>query len=45
MIKAEDDAAFKLNKRRGIALEKREAKMEKDVAEKYQLLKDELVCS
>lgn len=43
MNKAEEDAAFNLNKRRGIAQEKREAKMEKDEAEKYQMLKDELV--
>lgn len=43
MIKAEEDAAFNLNKRRGIAQEKREAKMEKDEAEKYQMMKDDLV--
>uniref|UniRef100_A0A915ATD7 Structural maintenance of chromosomes protein n=4 Tax=Ascarididae TaxID=6250 RepID=A0A915ATD7_PARUN len=42
MIKAEEDAAFNLNKRRGIAQEKREAKMEKDEAEKYQMMKDDL---
>lgn len=42
-MKAEEDAAMNLNKRRGIALEKREAKMEKDEAERYQLMKDELV--
>ncbi|VDD87942.1 unnamed protein product [Enterobius vermicularis] len=43
LMKAEEDAAMNLNKRRGIALEKREAKMEKDEAERYQLMKDELV--
>uniref|UniRef100_A0A0N5AH08 Structural maintenance of chromosomes protein n=1 Tax=Syphacia muris TaxID=451379 RepID=A0A0N5AH08_9BILA len=43
LMKAEEDAALNLNKRRGIALEKREAKMEKDEAERYQLMKDELV--
>uniref|UniRef100_A0A7E4V931 Structural maintenance of chromosomes protein n=1 Tax=Panagrellus redivivus TaxID=6233 RepID=A0A7E4V931_PANRE len=42
MIKAEEDAQFNLNKRRGVALEKREAKMEKDEAERYQALKDDL---
>lgn len=44
LAKAEEEAAFNLNKRRGIALEKREAKLEKDEAEKYQMLKEELVC-
>jgi structural maintenance of chromosome 1 len=43
MQKAEEDAQFNLNKRRGIAQEKREAKLEKDEAEKYQQMKDELV--
>ena len=43
LVKAEEDAATNLNKRRGIALEKREAKMEKDEAERYQVMKDELV--
>uniref|UniRef100_A0A915Q3C1 Structural maintenance of chromosomes protein n=1 Tax=Setaria digitata TaxID=48799 RepID=A0A915Q3C1_9BILA len=42
LAKAEEEAAFNLNKRRGIALEKREAKLEKDEAEKYQMLKEEL---
>ncbi|VDN02476.1 unnamed protein product [Thelazia callipaeda] len=42
LTKAEEEAAFNLNKRRGIAMEKREAKQEKDEAEKYQMLRDEL---
>uniref|UniRef100_A0A1I7UIW6 Structural maintenance of chromosomes protein 1 n=1 Tax=Caenorhabditis tropicalis TaxID=1561998 RepID=A0A1I7UIW6_9PELO len=42
MTKAEDDTQHNMNKRRGIAQEKREAKMEKDEAEKYQQLKNEL---
>lgn len=41
--KAEDDAQQNMNKRRGIAQEKREAKLERDEAEKYQHMKDELV--
>ncbi|UMM12390.1 hypothetical protein L5515_001191 [Caenorhabditis briggsae] len=42
MTKAEDDTQHNMNKRRGIAQEKREAKMEKDEAEKYQTMKNEL---
>ncbi|VDM52681.1 unnamed protein product [Angiostrongylus costaricensis] len=41
--KAEDDAQQNMNKRRGIAQEKREAKLERDEAEKYQHMKDDLV--
>ncbi|CAD6191986.1 unnamed protein product [Caenorhabditis auriculariae] len=41
MTKAEDDTQQNMNKRRGIAQEKREAKMEKDEAEKYQQMKEE----
>lgn len=41
-MKAEEDAQFNMNKRRGIVQEKREAKMEKDEAERYQNLKDDL---
>jgi structural maintenance of chromosome 1 len=44
MQKAEDDTQFNYNKRRGIAQEKREAKLEKDEAEKYKRLKEQLVC-
>jgi structural maintenance of chromosome 1 len=40
--KAEDDTAFNYNKRRGIALEKREARMEKEEAERFQQLKAQL---
>uniref|UniRef100_A0A8R1DV70 Structural maintenance of chromosomes protein 1 n=1 Tax=Caenorhabditis japonica TaxID=281687 RepID=A0A8R1DV70_CAEJA len=42
MMKAEDDTQHNMNKRRGIAQEKREAKMEKDEAEKYQQMKNDL---
>uniref|UniRef100_A0A1I7XL48 Myosin_tail_1 domain-containing protein n=1 Tax=Heterorhabditis bacteriophora TaxID=37862 RepID=A0A1I7XL48_HETBA len=42
MQRAEDDAQQNMNKRRGIAQEKREAKMERDEAEKYQQMKDDL---
>uniref|UniRef100_A0AC34Q685 Structural maintenance of chromosomes protein n=1 Tax=Panagrolaimus sp. JU765 TaxID=591449 RepID=A0AC34Q685_9BILA len=42
MIKAEEDAQFNMNKRRGIVQEKREAKIEKDEAERYQNLRDDL---
>ena len=43
MQKADGDTQFNLNKRRGIALEKKEARQEKEEAEKYQRLKDQLV--
>ncbi|CAI2311822.1 unnamed protein product [Caenorhabditis sp. 36 PRJEB53466] len=42
VVKAEDDTQHNMNKRRGIAQEKREAKMEKEEAEKYQGLKNDL---
>ncbi|CAJ0944758.1 unnamed protein product, partial [Mesorhabditis belari] len=42
LTKAEEDTQQNMNKRRGIAQEKKEAKMEKDEAEKYQHMKDEL---
>uniref|UniRef100_A0A914CSH9 Structural maintenance of chromosomes protein n=1 Tax=Acrobeloides nanus TaxID=290746 RepID=A0A914CSH9_9BILA len=42
MVKAEEDAQMNLNKRRGVAQEKREAKAEKDEAQRYQSLKDDL---
>ncbi|CAJ0567096.1 unnamed protein product, partial [Mesorhabditis spiculigera] len=41
LTKAEEDTQLNMNKRRGIAQEKKEAKMEKDEAEKYQQMKDE----
>ena len=43
MQRAEEDAQFNMDKRRGIAQEKRAAKLERDEAEKYQQVKDELV--
>jgi len=44
MLKAEEDTQFNYHKKRNIAAEKKEAKMEKDEAERYQRLKDQLVC-
>jgi len=43
--KAEEDTNFNLHKKRGIAAEKKEARMEKEEAEKYQKLKDQVVCT
>ena len=43
MLKAEEDTQFNYHKKRGIAAEKKEAKMEKDEAERYQRLKEQLV--
>lgn len=43
MLKAEEDTTFNYNKKRGIAAEKKEAKLEKDEAERYQRLKQDLV--
>ena len=43
MLKAEDDTQFNYHKKKGIAAEKKEAKLEKDEAERYQKLKVELV--
>jgi hypothetical protein len=43
MLKAEEDTQFNYHKKRGIAAEKKEAKMEKDEAERYQKLKVQLV--
>ncbi|XP_046363466.1 structural maintenance of chromosomes protein 1A-like [Haliotis rufescens] len=43
MLKAEEDTQFNYHKKKGIAAEKKEAKMEKDEAERYQRLKDQLV--
>ncbi|GMT22001.1 hypothetical protein PFISCL1PPCAC_13298, partial [Pristionchus fissidentatus] len=42
MGKAENEAQNNMNKRRGIAAEKKEARMEREEAEKYQQLKEEL---
>ena len=43
MLKAEEDTQFNYHKKRGIAAEKKEAKLEKDEAERYQRLKEQLV--
>ncbi|KAK3102279.1 hypothetical protein FSP39_010179 [Pinctada imbricata] len=43
MLKAEEDTQFNYHKKKGIAAERKEAKMEKDEAEKYQRLKDQLM--
>ena len=43
MLKAEEDTQYNYHKKRNIAAEKKEAKMEKDEAERYQRLKDQLV--
>lgn len=43
MFKAEEDTQFNYHKKKGIAAEKKEAKLEKDEAERYQKLKQELV--
>ena len=43
MLKAEEDTQFNLNKKKGIAAERKEAKMEKDEAERYKRLTEQLV--
>lgn len=43
MLKAEEDTQFNYQKKKGIAAERKEAKMEKDEAERYQKLKDQVV--
>lgn len=43
VMKAEEETNFSYLKKRGVAAERKEAKLEKDEAEKYQKLKDELV--
>lgn len=42
MMKAEEDTQFNYHKKRGIAAERKEAKQERDEAERYQRLKDQL---
>ncbi|XP_055958338.1 structural maintenance of chromosomes protein 1A [Patella vulgata] len=42
MLKAEEDTQFNYFKKKGIAAERKEAKMEKDEAERYQRLKEQL---
>ena len=43
VLKAEEETNFSYLKKRGVVAERKEAKLEKDEAEKYQRLKDELV--
>jgi chromosome segregation ATPase len=43
MNKAEEDTQFNYHKKKGIAAERKEAKMEKDEAERYQRLKEQMV--
>lgn len=43
MNKAEEDTQFNYHKKKGIAAERKEAKMEKDEAERYQKLKEQIV--
>jgi len=42
MFKAEEDTQFNLNKKKGIAAERKEAKLEKDEAERYKRLTEQL---
>ncbi|KAL5014287.1 hypothetical protein ScPMuIL_008557 [Solemya velum] len=42
MLKAEEDTQFNYHKKKGIAAERKEAKLEKEEAERYQRLKDQL---
>lgn len=42
MLKAEEDTQFNYHKKKGIAAEKKEAKLEKEEAERYQKLKEQL---
>lgn len=44
MLKAEEETQFTYQKKKGIAAERKEAKLEKEEAEKYQRLKEDLVC-
>ena len=44
MLKAEEDTQFNYHKKRGIAAEKKEAKLEKEEADRFQRLKDQHVC-
>ena len=42
LLKAEEDTQFTLQKKKGIAAERKEARMEKEEAEKYQKLREDL---
>lgn len=43
MLKAEEETNFSYLKKRGVVAERKEAKLEKEEAEKYQRLKEDLV--
>lgn len=43
MLKAEEETNFTYLKKRGVVAERKEAKLEKEEAEKYQRLREELV--
>merc|ERR1711944_299153 len=43
MLKAEEDTQFNYHKKRGIAAEKKSVKLEKDEADRYQRLKEQMV--
>ena len=43
MLKAEEETQCTYQKKKGIAAERKEAKMEQEEAERYQRLKEELV--
>lgn len=45
MLKAEEETNFSYLKKRGVVAERKEAKLEKEEAEKYQRLKEDLVWS
>ena len=42
MVKAEEDTSFTYQKKKTLGIERKEAKMEKEEAEKYQKLQDNL---
>lgn len=43
MLKAEEDTQFTYHKKKGIAAERKEAKLEKDEAERFQKLQEQMV--
>lgn len=43
MLKAEEDTQFSYQKKKGIAAERKEAKMEKEEADRYQKLRTDMV--
>lgn len=44
-VKAEEETQCSYQKKRGIAAERKEAKLEKEEAEKYKKLQEDLVCN